>query len=89
MVTHRERSKAISDVAGHMLHSFCAGNHGFKGIVGIYLINSSLQVILIHGTLMKTIFLPLFFAFTSSFSYNTNKATTSTTLKKNKQKKLA
>lgn len=28
-VTHWERSKAISDAAGHTLHSFCAGDHGF------------------------------------------------------------
>lgn len=40
MVTHWERSKAISDVAGHILHSFCAGDHGFKGIVGSFLIKS-------------------------------------------------
>lgn len=39
MVTHAERSKAISGVAGHILHSFCAGDHGFKGIVGTFLIN--------------------------------------------------
>lgn len=52
MVTHGERSKAISDVAGHVLHSFCAGDHGFKGIVGTFLINSFLQVSLFHGTLM-------------------------------------
>lgn len=51
-VTHWERSKAISDVAGNVLHSFSAGDHGFKGIVGTFLINSFLQVILYHGTLM-------------------------------------
>lgn len=29
------RSKAISSVTGHVLHSFCAGDrHFFKGIVG-------------------------------------------------------
>lgn len=47
-----EKSKAISDATGHVLHSFCAGDHGFKGIVGTFLINSFLQVILFHGTLM-------------------------------------
>lgn len=56
MATHWERSKAISDAAGHILHSFCAGDHGFKGIVGTFLINSFsffLQVILFHGTLIE------------------------------------
>lgn len=43
MVTHAERSKAISGVAGHILHSFCAGDHGFKGIVGTFLINQFLS----------------------------------------------
>lgn len=67
MVTHAERSKAISGVAGHILHSFCAGDHGFKGIVGTFLINQIfffsfffLQVILFHGTLTKTTFFSFF-----------------------------
>lgn len=41
-VTQAERSKAISGVTGHILHSFCAGDHGFKGIVGTFLINQLL-----------------------------------------------
>lgn len=53
MVTHREKSKAISDATGHILHSFCAGDHSFKGIVGTFMINSFLQLILFHGVLMK------------------------------------
>lgn len=56
MVTHGEKSKAISDATGHILHSFCAGDHGFKGKVGTFLINSFLQVILSHGTLMENIY---------------------------------
>lgn len=39
MVTHAERSKAISGVIGHILHSFFAGDQGFKGIVGTFVIN--------------------------------------------------
>lgn len=31
---------------------FVRGDHGFKGIVGTFLINPFLQVILFHGTLM-------------------------------------
>lgn len=42
----RRESKAFSDVAGHILHSFCAGDHGPKGIPGTsvfsFLINSFL-----------------------------------------------
>ena len=34
--TEERDSKAISDVAGHILHSFCAGDHGFKGIPGTF-----------------------------------------------------
>lgn len=60
------RSKAISGVTGHVLHSFCAGDHYFKGIVGTLLINQMffcllfIHIILFHGTLMKT---TLFFFF--------------------------
>lgn len=52
LISRSQGLKPFSDVAGHVLHSFCAGDRGFKGIVGTVLINSFLQVILFHGTLL-------------------------------------
>ena len=43
------------NVTGHTLHSFCARDHDFKGIIGIFLIKLNLHIIPFHGTLTQYI----------------------------------